>query len=216
MAHLGPLPDVAGVVKIRLLGKTSGGTNWANVLHAKVTGVLSQTTLNTCATSIRGYWLSDLAPLIVPTWSLTTVEITDLTTRSGAQGTDTTGAAGASAGLTGPANLAACLTLKIPNRYRGGHPRMYLGGVPQTNTVDGVVWASGKATAYTAGGRAFLGHINALIVGSTTWQLCAVSYYHKVGGTEAYKTPPDVYIVSDIVCHNRVDSMRRRLGKETS
>lgn len=216
MAHLGPLPDAAGIVKIRLLGKTVGGTNWANVLHAQVTGALSTPTLNTVATSIRGYWTSDLAPWIVTGTTLTTVELTDLSTRSGAQGLDQVGAAGTLAGAPAGANVAACLTLKIPNRYRGGHPRMYLPGVGSAASINGVTWSTGVAGNYTTGGRAFLAHINALITGSTTWKLCAVSYFHKVGGIEAYKSPPDIYVISDIICHTRVDSMRRRLGKETS
>lgn len=216
MAQLGPLPDVAGVVKIRLLGKTGGGVNWANVLHAKVTGSLTQTTLTTCATSIRGYWASDLATLIASNTTLTTVEITDLTTRSSAQGTDLTGGTGTNANPAGPNSLAACLTLRIPNRYRGGHPRLYMPGVPTVAVSNGSVWAAGIANSYQTSGRAFMNHINALVVGGTTWQLCAVSYYKSVNHVQSYKQPPEVYIISDVVCHSRVDSMRRRLGKETS
>jgi hypothetical protein len=216
MAKLGPLPDVQDVVKIRLLGKMPGGTNWANVLHAQVQGVKSTATLNTCALNIRGYWSTDLAPLINLGVTLSTVEITDLTSRSGAQGVDTVGAAGTLSGVAAPNSVAACLTLKIPNRYRGGHPRMYLPGVNNVNVLNGSTWNTGVASNYTAGGRAFMNHINALIVGSTVWKLCAVSYYKTVGGAPAYKTPPEVYIVSDVLCHTRVDSMRPRLGKETS
>lgn len=216
MAKLGPLPDAPGVVKIRLLGKTAGNTNWANVMHAKVSGVLSFGTLSAASTTIRTAWTTNFAPLVCPTWSLTTVEVTDLTTRTGNQGTDNIVVPGSSSGVTGPASLAACLTLKIPNRYRGGHPRMYMGGVSTVKTTDGVTWAPGVASSYTAAGRAFLIAVNAITTGSTTWQLCAVSYYHKVGTAQAYKVPPDVYLISDIVCHNRVDSMRTRLGKETS
>lgn len=216
MAHLGPLPDSANTAKIRLVGKMAGGANWANVLHAKTSGALTTATLNTIATAIKGYWSSDLAPQIHNTVSLTLVEVTDLTNRTGAQGTDTTGANGTAALQVAPNNVAACLTLKIVNRYRGGHPRMYLPGVRQDWIQNGNQWTSGTAAAYQAAGRAFLAHINSIIVGSTTWQMAAISYYHKVGGVEAYKIPPDVYVISDVVVHGRPDSMRRRLGKETA
>lgn len=214
MAKLGPLPDVAGVVKIRLVGKTSGGVNWANVMHAKVTGVLSTATLNTVATAIRGYWLSDLAPKIIIGNNLSLVEVTDLGSRTGNQGTDTTGGNGAQAATGAPSNVAVCLTLKIPNRYRGGHPRLYMPGVNNADASNGATLSTTAQNAYTAAGRAFLGHVNAIIVGATTWQLAAVSYYHTVNQVPAYKYPPDVYIISDIICRGRLDSMRRRLGKE--
>jgi hypothetical protein len=216
MAKLGPLPDVNGVVKIRLLGTSTAGVKWANVLHAKVTGSLTQATLNSCATAIRGYWLSDLGPWISNSYQLTTTEVTDLTTRTGAQGVDANTANATNAGAAMTANTAACLTLKIANRYRGGHPRLYLPGVPASASTNGLTWATGIANNYQTAGRAFWNHINSIIVGATTWQLCAVSYYRSSNGVQSYKQPPDVYIITDVVCHTRVDSMRSRLGKETS
>lgn len=216
MTKLGPLPDVPGGVKIRLLGTMSGNAKWANVLHAKVSAPLTTTLANTAATAIKGYWASDLAPQIHNTVSLTTVEVTDISSRTGAQGTDTTGSAGTAALQVAPNSVAACLTFKIVNRYRGGHPRMYLPGVRQDWVINGSSWGSGVALAYQTAGRAFLAHINGMIAGGLVWQLAAVSYYHKVGGAEAYKPIPELYVITDVVVHSRIDSMRRRTGKETS
>jgi hypothetical protein len=216
MAKLGPLPDVAGVCKIRLIGQTAAGTPWVNVLHAKTTGSLTTATLNGVAAAIRPFWTGDLAPVMTTNTTLATVEVTDLSSRTGNQGLDQVGGAGASATTPYPANVAVALTLKIANRYRGGHPRMYLPGVPGNASSNGRTLNSTNQNAYTNAGRAFLTHINSLTIGSTTWALAAVSYYHKVGGIEAYKVPPDVYVITDIICHGRLDSMRRRLGKETS
>jgi hypothetical protein len=216
MTKLGPLPDVAGVVKIRLLGTSQGGSKWANIMHAKVTGTIDTTGLNTAATAIGGYWLTRFGLLVGMNTTLTTVELTDLTTRSAAQGSSTVGWQGSGAGQLAPASVAACLTLKVPNRYRGGHPRMYVPSVLLSNIANGTVWASGAAAAYQAAGRGFRTDINAIIVGGTTWQLCAVSYYKSVNGQPLYKTPPEVYIVSDVIVHSRIDSMRRRTGKEVS
>jgi len=92
---------------------------------------------------------------------------------------------------------------------------MYLPGVGMADILNGNTWNTGVATAYQTNGRAFMNHVNALITGATTWKLCAVSYYRTVNGVIQYKQPPEVYLISDVVMHTRVDSMRRRLGKET-
>lgn len=216
MAKLGPLPDVQNGVKIRLLGKTPSGTNWANVLHAKVTGSLTQTTLDTVANSIGGFWLSRLGPACIITTALQTVEVTDISTRNGLQGISTTGWNGTLSGTALPAQVAVCLSLKVAQHYRGGHPRMYLPGVGSTATTNGSTLASAFQSNYTSWGRLFRQDINGITTGATTWQLAAVSYYHKVNGQEAYKNPPDLYVITDVVCHGRLDTMRRRLGKEST
>lgn len=217
MAKLGPLPNVAGVCKVRLIG-TVNGKPWVNVLHAQFTGGTAQVSdLATFATGVRTAWTTNIAPLCHNYTQLNQVEVTDLTTRTSNQGNDTTSVSGSGGAAISPNSLAACLTLKVVNRYRGGHPRIYLPGVPQANLAgDGATWSTGKASAYTAGGRAFRLAINALTAGSNTWSMCAVGYYVKVGGVETYRNPPIIYTITDVLCHNRVDTMRRRLGKETS
>jgi hypothetical protein len=93
---------------------------------------------------------------------------------------------------------------------------MYLSGVNASVYTNGRTWTPTRQAAYQTAGRAFLAAINAMAIGSRTYQLCAVSYYHTVGGIQQYKTPPDVYPITDVVMHTRVDTMRRRLGKETT
>lgn len=216
MAKLGPLPDVANVMKLRLIGQNMGAP-WVNVMHISFTGAaMDQASVNTIATAIRGYWATRFAPLFITNAALTTVELTDLTNRTGVIGTDTTGAAGTDATAGAPTSLAACLTLKVAKRYRGGHPRMYLAGVNASVYTNGRTWSPTRQAAYQAAGRGFLGDINAIIIGSRTYALCAVSYYQSVNKVVSYKTPPQVYPITDVVMHSRVDSMRRRLGKETS
>lgn len=216
MSKLGPLLDVPGAVKIRLLGTQQGG-KWANVLHAKFTGgTIDTAALGTLATAIRTSWGVTFAPQVSSTVALTTVECTDLSSRTGAQNLDTVGATGTGSSTAMPGQVSCCVSWKIPNRYRGGHPRMYLPPAAFTSSSNGQVWTTAYVTAVLAAARAFRNAINASPAGGATWQLCAVSYFHKVGGVEAYKTPPEIYIVSDAAVHTRVDTMRRRLGKETS
>ena len=72
------------------------------------------------------------------------------------------------------------------------------------------------ANSYKNAMTAFLNTINASSAGGATWKLCAVSYYHTVGGVQAYKSPPEVYVITGVKMHTRVDSMRRRTGKEVT
>lgn len=214
MAKLGPLPDAPGCLKVRLIGQQYGG-KWVNVLHLKQTGATIDTAAcNTIATAIRGYWATNFASLHYTNSSLQSVEVTDISSRTGAQGTDNTNVPGTNASAGAPASVAACLTLKIANRYRGGHPRMYLAGVDASAYTPPGTFTPAKVTAYQAAGRAFRTALNAMIIGGGVYQWVAVSYYHKVGGVNAYKVPPDVYVITDVVMHTRVDTMRRRLGKE--
>lgn len=216
MAKLGPLPDVANVLKVRLIGQQASSP-WVNVIHVSFTGAaMDQSSANSIATAIRGYWNTSFAPLFTTSSSLQTVEVTDLTSRTGVIGTDTTGATGSDATAIGSLAVAACLTLKVAKRYRGGHPRMYLAGVNATVYTNGKTWTSTRQNAYQSAGRAFLTAINAMIIGSRTYAMCAVSYYTSTNKVVSYKQPPQVYPITDVVMHSRVDSMRRRLGKETT
>jgi hypothetical protein len=216
MAKLGPLPDVANVVKIRLIGQNMGHP-WVNVLHAKYTGgTIDSVAMSSMATSIRTAWGTNLAPQFITNSSLQTVECTDIASRTGAQGTDSVGVTGTDATAGASAAVAACVTLVIARRYRGGHPRVYLSGVNASKFTSGSTWGPGVANAYATAFGAFRTAINALSSGGATWQLCSVSYFHKVGGLEAYKVPPDVDVITGVKMHTRIDSMRRRLGKELS
>lgn len=218
MTKLGPLPNVAGVFKLRFIG-TVYSKPWVNVMHVSYTGVtLDTTTANSIATAIRGYWTTSIAPKVHNSTLLSVVEVTDLSSRSGAQGTDNVGSTGTGGVTAAPNSVAACLTLKIATRYRGGHPRLYLPGVPNAfiSSTDQSSWAAGIAAGYQTNGRAFRTAINAMVIGGGTYALCAVSYYQSANGVQSYRTPPVVYPITDVLCHNRIDTMRRRLGKETS
>lgn len=216
MAALGPLPDVAATVKIRLLG-TVGGGKWANVLHARYAGgTIDNAACAALALVVRNAWAANIAPLVPNTVLLNTVEVTDISTRTGAQGSDTTGSIGTRAGTPLPANVACCVSWKIGTRYRGGHPRTYFPGPTTADCVTQTTWLAAYVTAMNNAAAAIRTAINGAASGGATWAMCAVSYYHKVAGAEAYKVPPDSWLVTGTAVHTRIDTMRRRLGHEVS
>lgn len=215
MAKLGPLPDVASVCKIRLIGQFYGNP-WVNVMYAKFTGgPLTQATLDAVSTAIRTAWVANMAPRYITNSGLVSVEVTDLTTRTSLQSTDVVGGLGTDATAGGSAATAICISLVNGKRYRGGHPRQYLSGVNASAYTSGKTLSGTVITNYKNSFTAFINAINALTNGGTTWAVSSVGFYHKVNGVQAYRVPPEVLPITGIKVHNRIDTQRRRLGKET-
>lgn len=218
MAKLGPLPDAPRTVKIRLIGQNQTFP-WVNVFHIQwnTGGVRPDAGgLATMATSIRTLWTSAFASQFITNSSLTTVECTDISGRDGAQGVDNTNVPGTNATAGASLSTAACISWTINRRYRGGHPRTYLSGVDASAFTSGKLWTGPKITSYTTAANAWRTGLEALTSLSNTWQMVNVSYYHRVGGVPAYKIPPDIDHIVGAKFHTRIDTQRRRLGKETS
>lgn len=207
------LPVAPNCLKIRWVG-VNGTSKWVNVFHAQfAAGTPTSTDLNTLSTSIRGLWSTNLAPLMSTGCNLVSTDILDLTTNVGNYGSNTSGVNGSLAtGVAAPANVACCVSLKIALHYRGGHPRMYLPGVNTTHLTNPNTLTGTYTTAMQSAMTAVVNGINALTSTSTgALTMCAVSYWsHKV--LRAQGVP---YPILAVTVHNRPDSMRRRLGKET-
>jgi len=218
MARLGPLPDAPRCVKIRLIGQNNS-VPWVNVMHMQWNngGTIPTTGgLGTMATAIRTSWAANFAPLFCNTSSLTAVELTDVSSRTGNQSTDTTTVLGTSIQPAAPLQTAAVISWTIARRYRGGHPRTYFAGVDTSRYTLGRTWTAAAITAYSAAAQTLRSTINGLTADGNVWAMVNVSYYHTVGGLAAYKVPPDIDVITGLKFHTRVDTQRRRLGKETS
>jgi hypothetical protein len=63
----------------------------------------------------------------------------------------------------------------------------------------------------------FITAVNAISLGGSSVQFCNVSYFHGKGpdGKPALRTSPDPRQIVGSSVHTRIDSQRRRLGKET-
>lgn len=218
MAHLGPLPDAARTVKVRLIGLNQTFP-WVNVFHIQWNsgGVRPDSAgLATMATNIRTLWTSAFAAQFITNSSLTTVECTDISDRTGGQGIDSTAVSGTNATAGASLSTAACVSWTINRRYRGGHPRTYLSGVDASAFTSGKLWTPAKVTAYTTAANAWRTGLEALTNMGNTWQMVNVSYYKTVGGLPAYKNPPDIDHIVGQKFHTRIDTQRRRLGKEAT
>jgi hypothetical protein len=208
------LPDASQIVRVSYNG-TYGGAKWANVFHVRYSpGPPTQADMNSLATGLAAAWTSALAPLHSATVSMSGTTVVDLSSNVGLVGTDATLRAGTASTTTNlPANVALVGSFKIARRYRGGHPRMYLTGQLGANTTNTTTWIPAWVTSTSNGFTSWRTAINALTYTSMpTINLVNLSYYSH----GALRGTPVWDYVSSIVVHNRVDTMRRRLGKEIS
>lgn len=207
-----PLPIALNVIRCSYTG-TYAGAKWANVFHVRFSGgPPGQTDMNSLALALRGAWDTNIKPLVVTTASLSSTTCVDLSSYSGLVSTDATSSSGtASATNQLPASVALVASFKISRRYRGGHPRMYLTGQSAPNTTNATNWGPGWITTTTTAMAAWRTAINALTYTSMgTLALVCLSYYS--GGV--LRATPFADPVTSVVVHNRIDTMRRRLGKE--
>lgn len=192
---------------------TYGSAKWANVFHVRYApGPPSQADFNSLATGLRTAWNTNIKALMGATCILTQTQCIDLSSNTGLQSQDSTSVTGTAVGGTAlPANVALVVSLKIARRYRGGHPRMYLTGQGANNTVNAQNWLGAWATSAQAAMEAWRTAVNALTFASmTTIQVVNLSYYTG----KVLRVSPTFDTITGVAVHTRVDTQRRRLGKE--
>jgi hypothetical protein len=206
-----PLPPIANVLKVELLG-TYGIAEWANIFHVQMSAALSsQADLDTFTEAFSDAFAARFLPLLSTNMETLEAKSTDLTSStalvSNITGLTDTGAIG---GNAFSAQTAVAVSWKIHRRYRGGHPRTYLCGIPIADEADTRSISQAAATAFALAGNNFIADVAAMGVGAIPTVLGAVSYR---SGNAARVTPIfDTFISA--ACHTRLDSQRRRLGKE--
>jgi len=208
-----PLKPVAGVAKVAFNG-TLGNVNVANVMHVGAeldNTAWSQAQMDALATGMRGLYVTHFCPLITSNYSLLEVVATDLSTNEGLSSTMGGTTAGSQAGSVTPANVAVGITWKQRRRFRGGHFRTYL-PPPGTATYYSTsnTWSAAAVTAYTAAALAFRTGVASLNPGARACQLVAVSRVQD----DQWLDPPFVYAITSQGVDTRMDSQRRRLGKD--
>jgi hypothetical protein len=206
-----PLPPAASVLKYEVLG-TYEGTHWANVLHIRFSGGSSVSDMNAILTTIDASWdahfTADLSDQLTHIESV----LTDLTTDLSPRVSHSPGISGGNTGATMPASVAIGLSWPIARRYRGGHPRTYLAGVPAASVAGVSTVAPTAAANIETDAAAFLAAVNgATGAEMTALQLGALSY--RTGGSPR-TTPVFDPFLGGATVHSRLDTQRRRLGRE--
>jgi len=206
------LPAATNCLRIKLVG-TNQGTLWNNIIYTQYTGTAPQIAdLATIATGVGGAWTTNIAPMCATTVALSSITVSDLTSPTAAQADNTVASSGTRTGQALLTNAACVVSWSVNLRYRGGHPRSYFPAGVQADTTAGHLWAGTFITAMLAAGRGFRTSVNAVTWGSSTMHMILLSYYLN----KVLRPSPLPVTVTDAKVHGRIDTQRKRLGKETS
>ncbi len=205
-----PLPDAAAIVRVRVVG-TVNGAPFNNLFHLQYSGSApSVANLNSVCTDVLTAWQTNFKSLCPSSVVLASADAQDLTNSSAASGTATDTTAGTRSGTAMPNSVAMCITWKINNRYRGGHPRTYLPAGVIADVTGGNRWADAFVTAADTAAAAFLVAMNAISVGGSTYKMVCLSYRRN----KVALVPPVPYTIQSSLVDHRPDTQRRRLGRD--
>lgn len=152
---------------------------------------------------VRDWWVTKVLPILVQSYVLQPLVLTDLTSDTGLKFAFGAIQPGAVPQKSLPTNAAMCVSWHQAQRYKGGHPRTYLGGIPENNSEDGRHFSVPSLNAFR-GAFATLGFINptgaemVLVRRTVNKVLLAQPQVHRITGNHI---------------NARIDSQRRRLGK---
>jgi hypothetical protein len=185
----------------------------ANIFHllASNPNDVTKANLDSLVTKLNTAVKNNLASQISQNYSSTLQQLVALD-GSGLESNDTIAIPGTFAQPPMPPNASVVISWTTNAYWRGGKFRTYIPGIP--NTV-GDSLGSGQIiptyqTSLVAAARAFRTAVNALTFGSGLVSLGGPSYYHNY----QMRPVPVFFGFNDANVHLRLDSQRRRLGRE--
>lgn len=205
------LPPIPGTAKI-IVKQALAGVNVYNILHATTSDVSTPSAgdLAALATAVRSSWVSLVLPLQHTALTLTDVQCVDLSSATGSEATVSGNNPGTAVGLVCPANSAICWSWKVSARYRGGHPRTYIGGIPISALTTANTIIPSSVTAHLNAANSLRAAINAVGISGGNWVMTVASYVKD----KAPRPSPVARIINSVSVDSRLDSQRRRLGRD--
>jgi hypothetical protein len=214
-----PRPPLPTTVKIELNWTSDGIAVAHNIAYGQFgTGVDTTddtTLLDTANAMMTSYASSGLPAQLSEHWGLSSVTVSDnggtseavqISTHARVPGTD--------ASTPFPPQVAVCASWQISARYRGGKPRWYLPGITM-NAVSASYGSALLASWATA-------TASALASLESSFNSSSPNGHDIILGTISYRTgnAPRVTPVFRVFnlpkVHERLDSQRRRSGKESA
>jgi hypothetical protein len=206
-----PLPNASSILKVRLVGFRDV-SRWNNIFHVRYAGTAPTTAdLEAYAATISGIWGTNLASLMSLNCSLTEVHMVDLTSPTAASAELAVTIPGTRAGSDFTGQVAAVSSWLANLRFRGGHFRTYWPMGMTNDTTNSTTWASSFRIAAQDGLTAFRTAINGASAGTAPTTLIGLSYFTQ----HALRPVPLAVDITGVAVHGRIDTQRRRLGKET-
>lgn len=203
------LPPVFKVIKA-VVNFTNNGVPGVNVFHVRYSGnTPSAIDMNSFATIVHGQWAQAFITSVHSGLILTSVNTADLTSPLGSQGTHVASIPGTATGSAAPASASVVGSWVINNRYRGGKPRTYIGGLVTNQMADPQHWLPALVTNMTNAFTGFMNGINTAVNPAGVGPF-ALGCVHYRSGHVALATPQFDPFVSVSVRSN-IRSQRGRL-----
>lgn len=218
---MAPRPPVPKTVRVELNWVATPNNNQAhNIFYIQSPGSANEvppsdlgSIANALASTGTGHFPNSIAYNVASNWSLATITVSD-NGGSEATTTATVGYAGAATPPSLPPQCAVCASFAIAARYKGGHPRMYLPGVP-SGALTSNNWSQLTSS--------YAGLVQTEVTNALDWiTSTTVEGSTLVPGTISYTrnkvplTTPVFYAYGLVTVHERLDSQRRRSGKEVA
>lgn len=202
------LPDVPSVIRMAFEHHL-GDAKMTNVLHFLYGGgPLTQTDLDFLANFAASEWTTDILAGMSNAVIFDQLVAQDLTSRTSPVSVITSGAHSSLTGAGAPLNSALVISHHIARRYRGGHPRTYIGGLRQVDVNDPTHWTSAIVAGYQTAWNTFIGNV----VGSTHGGHAILEYvnvsYFSAG---ALRVTPVVDDVLSSLVKSGLGTQRRRV-----
>jgi len=219
------LPNAANCLLVTLVGQNQGAV-WNNTMHFRgetALGTLTSAHLSTFCDAVAAAWTTNIAPLCNPLVTLTDVNAIELTTRTSPTFYShlTTASPGTRTGTPLLTSASVCISWHINRRYRGGHGRIYVPAGNVADVTNGRTLASAFQISANSAAAAFHGQLQGLAINAIPVQLIVLSYYESVPdpanppyNMSVLRATPQPFEIVSAKVRTRMDTQRRRLGKE--
>jgi hypothetical protein len=189
---MAPLPPVPKTLQLQLIYGWGSNQNIRNMLYFTYTGGISSGDLLVLVRSMKTQWGTHMAPQTVTDCSLLEVFGNDIASNLGAEAIDGNPAIpGTAAGTRTTAAAAFVISNETALKYRGGHSRTYLPGMPEANTSDSNSWTAAAQSAILTAWSQFITAFISTAVPAAVGTLQQV-VAHRFGRTPAGPGgPPD-------------------------
>jgi len=218
--HFVPLPPRPSppdhTMRVALAGTNGSGSRWANVFWVRNAGgnTPSDTELNSLAAFIYGRYISHFGPQMNVNVTVQGCQIIYYGP-AGLQigGGHVENTLCSQVGQALPASAAICISWRVAQRYRGGHPRTYLPGMSTASMQDVTKWVATYADAVRVSADQFHLDINTHTAGTFgPFHLGTVSFVLR----NEWRSPPVFrdFTPASALVDTRIDTQRRRLGPD--
>lgn len=193
-----------------------GNLPWSNIMwfYATGSGEISSETLVTLANDLFGVYAGAFQSPLSNSWVFDLVELVlQADPEPLVANSDHVSVQGSNSGVYLPASCAACISWPIAAHYKGGHPRTYLTGIPQSALATAANFSGAWRSDLSDRASQFHTECEALgpYDGIASLEHGVVSFVRD----KLWRTPPVFYrIRSGAYVDGRVDTQRRRLGPD--